>query len=225
MIAKIKKRPRLFIMIIGMIASLLFFEEVVDDVFHDPKVGDHEASVFDKKIADRVLLMQTQTLNQVMTDLTALGSVSVIGTLFIILASVMMVYRDYRGLVYLSVVLAGAGAIPFWLKNVFNRERPIVENHLVRVSDLSFPSGHTFAATALYIALAYYTAKFARTWGHEIFFYFLGLLVIITVGVSRIYLGVHFSTDVIGGLTSGAAWGLFVSILFELQKIIKRGLT
>lgn len=211
-------------MIIGMIASLLFFEEVVDDVFQDPAVGDHEASVFDKKIADRVLLMQTPTLNQVMTDLTALGSVSVIGTLFIILASVMMVYRDYRGLVYLSVVLAGAGIIPFWLKNVFDRERPIVENHLVRVSDLSFPSGHTFAATALYIALAYYTAKFARSWGHEIFFYFLGLLVIITVGISRIYLGVHFSTDVIGGLTSGAAWGLFVSILFEFQKIIKRGL-
>ena len=212
------KKPRFWLILAGIIISLIAFEEVVDDVFDDPLEGDHEASLFDQSIANWVLKIQTPLLNQVMIDLTSLGSVSVVATLFIILASVMVIYRDIPGLIYLSSVLAGAGTIPFLLKNYFQRERPIIGNHLERVTDLSFPSGHTFAATALYIALAYYAAKIARSWYHEIFFYFLGALLIVTVGVSRIYLGVHFSTDVIAGLSSGAAWGFFMSLIFEIYK-------
>lgn len=153
-----------------------------------------------------------------MTDLTALGSVSVVLTMFVVLASVLVSYRDYRGLVYLSVVLLGAGLWPTLLKTYYRRPRPVEIEHLVTVTDFSFPSGHAFGAASVYIALAFYAAKYAKSWHQELFFYILGGALITVVGTSRIYLGVHYPTDVIAGVAAGSAWGLGVSAAVEFFK-------
>jgi undecaprenyl-diphosphatase len=213
-----KRYLRFTLLILFSIMSVIAFEEVVDDVFSDPSEGDYEAREFDTSIASLVRKYESPELNQVMTDFTALGSVSVISTLFLILASILISYRDIKGLLYLSTVLIGAAFFPPLLKNYFARPRPLELDHLVKVHDLSFPSGHSFGATCLYIALAYYSGKYARTWAEEVYFYFLGFILIFLVGISRIYLGVHFPTDVLGGISSGAAWGLIVSAVFEFWK-------
>src|SRR5690606_32446059 len=119
-------------------------------------------------------------------------------------------YRDFKGIIFLSVVLGGAGLWPTLLKPYFGRERPSETDQLVTTVDLSFPSGHTFGATAVYIALAFYVAQYARTWAHEVFFYYLALVLIVLVGTSRIYLGVHYPTDILAGLSGGAAWALLI---------------
>lgn len=214
-----RKNLRAWIILVSIIISLFLFEEVVDDVFFDPQVGDHEASLFDEAVAARMREYRSPRLNQVMTDLTALGSVSVITTLFVILSSVMIFYRDLRGLLYLSIVAFGAGILPPILKGYFARSRPLESNHLVMVTDLSFPSGHSFGATAVYIGLAYYTGQYARSWVHELFFFALGGLLIVLIGTSRVFLGVHYPTDVLAGIAGGMAWSLFVSMIFELHRI------
>lgn len=202
-------------MILAVIIALLGFEEVVDDVFHDPAEGDLEAQRFDESIGQWARAMRSGWLTQVMTDLTALGSVSVVGTLFVLLISVLAIYRDFRGMIFLAIAGAGAGIWPWLLKKYYGRARPLEIDQLVRVSDLSFPSGHAFGAAAVYIALAYYAGRYARRWSQEVFFYCLGAVLILIVGASRIYLGVHFPTDVLGGLSAGAAWGFSASAVYE----------
>lgn len=214
-----KKNFRLLLMISTIILCVLAFTDIVDDVFYDASEGDDEAMVFDNAISSWVQGFRTPMLTQAMTDLTALGSISVIGAMFLVMASILMTYKDYRGIFYLMTVLAGAGVLPTTLKLIFKRPRPELTNQLVTVTDYSFPSGHSFGATALYIGLAYYAAKYAQSWRQEIFFYLLGMLLIITVGTTRIYLGVHYPTDVLAGISGGIAWGLLVSSIFEIFKL------
>lgn len=210
-----RRRIRFWILLAAMALSLIAFEEVVDDVFHDPLEGDHESHDFDQAISGWIRGFRSPSMTQIMTDLTALGSVSVLSVFFFLLASVLLTYRDLKGLSYLSLVIAGAGFWPSFLKPYYARPRPVEIDQLVTVSNLSFPSGHSFGATAVYIALTYYAAQYARRWPQEIFFYSLGALLICLVGISRIYLGVHFPTDVLAGVSSGAAWAFFISAVYE----------
>lgn len=210
------KRFRAWLMILGICFALICFEEVVDDVFHDPQEGDYEAQTFDRSISETAKAWRTPALNQVMTDLTALGSVSVIVTLFVIFMSLLISFRDLKGIAFVSFVLAGAGLWPTLLKLYFNRGRPADTEWLAQVNDLSFPSGHSFGAAAAYIGFAYYASLYAKNWRHEGFFYILGALLAAIVGLSRIYLGVHYPTDVLAGLSGGVAWGLFASAVYEL---------
>lgn len=211
-----KKPIRFWILIVLSLISLLFFEEVYDDVFLDPLEGDQEVFHFDEKIMQFFSQYRTPRINQMMTDLTALGSVSVVVTLFVVLASVLITYKDYKGLTYISVVLAGGGIWPLVLKPLFNRTRPEIVDHLVQVTDLSFPSGHSFGAASVYVALAFYSGGYARGWRQEIFFYLLGALLIFVVGLSRIFLGVHYPTDVLAGIAGGLTWGFGISAVYEL---------
>jgi undecaprenyl-diphosphatase len=216
------RRFRFWFMMTGVAVALLGFEEVVDDVFNDPLEGDLEAAALDRSVAQFIGRLRNPHLTQVMTDLTALGSISVVLTLFFILASILATYRDFKGLSYLTILLLGAGAWPFVLKPLFDRPRPPEMDRLISVSNLSFPSGHSFGASAVYIGLAYYAAQYTRSWAHELFFYCLGGALIFTVGVSRIYLGVHYPTDVFAGLCGGAAWGLLTACGYEYFSPTKR---
>jgi undecaprenyl-diphosphatase len=206
------------ILILGVILSSVAFYEVADGVFQDSLEGDQEVVQFDRQITDFFATYRTHQLTQAMTDITALGSLSVITTSFIILASVLMSYRDFAGLKYLGLVFVGAGLWPLFLKRMFARDRPPEMDHLVHVSDLSFPSGHSFGAAAFYIAFAYMAGRYARSWKQELFFYGLAGLLISLVGISRIYLGVHYPTDVLAGLSGGAAWAMAVSAGYERFK-------
>jgi len=207
---------RLWLSILGMVISAFLFEEIVDDVFRDPMEGDFEAKHFDTAVQVWIAGLRSPAITQTMIDLTALGSVSVNFVLLFIFTSILFTYRDYKGLSFLVIVAAGAGAWPLILKNYFARPRPEIGFHLVNVSDLSFPSGHAFGATSIYIALALYAARYARTLRHEIFFYCLGFFLVILVGVSRVYLGVHYPTDVMAGVCGGIFWALFIWAMFTL---------
>lgn len=218
----VSKWLRFWILVFGTLLALLVFAEVADDVFQGPREGDHEVQSFDQAIFSWSSQFRTPIVTQAMTDLTALGSVSVVITLFVILASVLASYRDFRGLSYITAVLAGAGVWPTLLKIYYRRPRPVELEHLVTVTDFSFPSGHAFGAAAVYIALAFYSAHYAKSWAQELFFYILGGALILLVGVTRIYLGVHYPTDVVAGIAAGSAWGFGVSAVVEYFKAKKR---
>jgi undecaprenyl-diphosphatase len=107
------------------------------------------------------------------------------------------------------------------LKRVINRERPPLD-HLVTVSTLSFPSGHAMSAMAFYGFLIYLCIQLRMPRWLKIFLpVVLGLLILL-IGMSRIYLGVHYPSDVLAGFIGGLIWITFCAILFNIFDIYRK---
>lgn len=208
------KKIRMIIMGLIILICALIFEEVVDDVFSDPMNGDPETLVFDQLILKKFNTIRTNQLTQSMIDLTALGSVSVISLLICVVMIFLISHKDWKGLFYIFIVASGSAMIPVFLKNYFARERPDLLGHLTVVETASFPSGHSFGATVTYFSLAFLLSREIKNIKLEILYYIVAAVVVVLVGISRMYLGVHFPTDIIGGISVGMIWVLIVSILF-----------
>lgn len=192
------------------------FFEVVDDVFYDVAEGDLETHEFDNAVAGYFVQFRTDNLTQIAIDMTALGSVSVIALFSLLAYSAVVLARDYIGFAHLSTALIGAAAWPALLKSYYSRERPSLFDHLVNVGDLSFPSGHSFGAAAAYATFAFFCARYIRLRTAEALCYFFAVAIVAVVGVTRIYLGVHFPTDVIAGLCAGGAWAFLLAAGFSI---------
>jgi undecaprenyl-diphosphatase len=105
---------------------------------------------------------------------------------------------------------AGGGALlNIALKHMFHRQRPVLENPLVTLSSYGFPSGHTMGATIFYGVLALIVTYWMRSWSRRVLTGCLAAFVIGLIGTSRIYLGAHYFTDVIGAVAVGLAWLAF----------------
>lgn len=209
---------RLWLMLaISCVLAYTFFE-IVDDVFYDPLEGDMESHEFDAAVTHYFSQFRSERLTQAAIDLTALGSVSVL-TVFAILAfAVVIGARDTHGLAHLSLALLGAALWPQVLKPLYGRERPDLVEPLVNVADLSFPSGHAFGAAAAYITFAYLCARYTQSRGTAIFAYACAALLILVIGLTRIYLGVHYATDVLAGFAAGGAWAFGLAAAFAFAQ-------
>jgi undecaprenyl-diphosphatase len=106
------------------------------------------------------------------------------------------------------------------LKQLINRARPVAE-HLVSVETLSYPSGHAMMAMAFYGILIYLFWQFPWNKLLKYTITMVLLLLILSIGISRIYLGVHYPSDILGGYAAGFMWVLFCIIIFHVMKIFK----
>ena len=108
----------------------------------------------------------------------------------------------------LVVIAAGSAVLPFVVKLIVARPRPTIE-HLSHLSSLSFPSEHTTQAAAIYLAIAIMLSQsLTRGWREAVIAF--GVLIALAVAWSRVYLGVHYPTDVAAGLVLGWGWALLV---------------
>ena len=141
-------------------------------------------------------------------DATALGGNVVIGVLILSVTSWLLLHGRRRdaGFVVVSIGL-GLGLL-FALKLGFDRPRPDLVPHLQAVYTSSFPSGHSTGATLTYLTLAALIARMERRPLDQAFPIAVALILSGLVGVSRVYLGVHYPTDVLGGWAIGTAWAL-----------------
>jgi membrane-associated phospholipid phosphatase len=214
-IANVPGSPRLWLMLFAASLFAYFFFEIVDDVFSDPLEGDNETPEFDAAVAQFFMQFRSERVTQIATDLTALGSVSVLVVFAVLAYAVIIGTRDVIGFLHLSIALLGALVWPVLLKPYFGRDRPAPVDQLVTVADLSFPSGHAFGAAAAYATFAFFCARFLQARSAEIFCYLFVLLLVCVVGITRIYLGVHYASDVLAGVTAGGAWAFFIAAAFS----------
>ena len=215
LIAGLPGSPRLWVMLAVACALIFGFVEVVDDVFEDPREGEADAGDFDREVGQFVQSFRSPLLTQVATNLTALGSSSVLAVFALLAYAAVLAGRDRVGLLHLTLALVGAFLLPELLKSYFARERPDALLHLVPVRSLSFPSGHSFGAAACYATFAFFFARYVARRSIEIFCYVLAALIVATIGLTRVYLGVHYPTDVLGGISAGAAWAFFLDAAFS----------
>lgn len=139
-------------------------------------------------------------------DLTALGSSTILWTIVAAVTGFFLLQTRYRtGLVVL--VAAGSGELlSALLKRVFNRPRPTVVPHLRAVYSTSFPSGHAMESTIVYLTLAVILIRASSDRSTKIYILLVAALLSILAGISRVYVGVHYPTDVIGGWIAGLLW-------------------
>ena len=151
----------------------------------------------------------TPTLNSFFLTVTDLGSVSFIGIVTVIIAAYLLSKRWYTKTFLLLAAMGGAAVLNLTLKLLFARARPELWDRLINETNFSFPSGHAMASSALVFTIV------ALLWGTRWRFpamiaggFYIGL-----IGLSRLYLGVHYPTDVIGGWLVSFAWVIAVSII------------
>ncbi|MCA1246413.1 phosphatase PAP2 family protein [Massilia sp. MS-15] len=130
------------------------------------------------------------------------------GILALALVAAIWLYRQGQRYWILALVAAvpGGQLLNALLKQMFARVRPQFAEPLLELATYSFPSGHALGATVLYGVLACYAARQARSRAGRVLPFVLALAMVATVSFSRMYLGVHYLSDVVAGLAEGCAW-------------------
>jgi undecaprenyl-diphosphatase len=144
----------------------------------------------------------------VVRDVTALGSKVVLLIFTTAVAVFLAVRRQSHALILLVVSTVGGMILADSLKQVFVRPRPELVPHLAAVYSTSFPSGHAMTSAVVYLTLGALLSQLVE--GRALKVYFLGVACFLTfvVGLSRVYLGVHYPTDVLAGWSAGLAWAV-----------------
>jgi undecaprenyl-diphosphatase len=116
--------------------------------------------------------------------------------------------RKYHALLLLLAATGGALLLSLLLKDVIDRPRPDLIAHRSHVMTKSFPSGHAMLSAAVYLTLGVLLARLTTSLRLKLYFLCIALLLTLLVGVSRVFMGVHWPTDVMAGWAAGLAWAI-----------------
>lgn len=147
-------------------------------------------------------------LESVCRDLTSLGSPTVLALITLAVVGYLWVDRKRAVALFVVVALAGGAVLESVLKLGFARPRPELVSHLVSTSSFSFPSGHAIMATITYLTLGVLLASAEKRRPVKLYLLASAAVLAFLIGLTRIYLGVHWPTDVLAGWCVGTAWAL-----------------
>lgn len=215
------RRELLVLASVLMPAALLYgFLQLADEV------REGETARFDEAVllalrnpADPSDPIGPRWLEVAVRDFTNLGSSTIL--IFVTLAAIgYLVLTGRRGMALLLLVSTGGGmALSNLFKFLFDRPRPDIVAHVVETMTSSFPSGHAMQSAVVYLTLGALLARVEKR--RMLKAYLLGLAVFLTlaIGLSRVYLGVHYPTDVLAGWSLGAAWAMLCwGVAWQLQR-------
>jgi undecaprenyl-diphosphatase len=204
----------------GLAALLWLGVEIADEVGEGDMLDlDRQLLLSLRNPADRADPIGPVWLEEMVRDLTALGSA---GVLLLVVASgvgYFLIARKWRTTLFVLVSTAGGMALGMTLKSVFGRARPDLVVHGARVFSESFPSGHAMQSTVTYLTLAVLVARSLSDWKARVYVIAIAVFVSIVVGLTRVYLGVHWPTDVLAGWVFGGVWSLLCgAVAYKLQR-------
>ncbi|MFD2518646.1 phosphatase PAP2 family protein [Salinimicrobium flavum] len=200
--------------VIFVIGTNLFVEFSAD-------VSGKALNKFDDRITEFITSFRTPELNNFFQFVTDLGDVyAYLIATTIAAAFFFFKLRNKRFIFQLLAVIIISGLANIALKRAFDRARPDLE-HLVVVKTLSYPSGHAMSAMAFYGFLIYLVFHIKMHKLLRLFLVTLFSALIFFIGISRIYLGVHFPSDVVGGFIAGLIWVAFCIILFNIIALLR----
>ena len=160
-----------------------------------------------------------EPVTQLMLGVSAMNGTLGISILSVLLALFLAWKRDWYWLLGLALAVPGGMLLNLLTKFAFHRQRPVFIDPIVTLSSYSFPSGHALASTVFYGTLAAYLVPRVKTAGWRAALLVGTFLMVMLVGLSRIYLGVHFLSDVVGAIAEGLAWlGLCMVTVASLRR-------
>ena len=194
----------------GAALALLMFVRITRELI------EGEVGAMDSAILLAVARKRTPWLTIAAIDVTALGSITLVVLFSAFTLVVLLVLRDRLGALQLLAASVGAEILIVATKNIIERIRPAEAVPLIVVSGFSYPSGHSVSTSALYLTIAIVASRYVQRPAARAAIFLAVSVVLIMVAASRVYLGVHYATDVVSGISLGAAWALLLAGFFTL---------
>ncbi|RJT31425.1 phosphatase PAP2 family protein [Mesorhizobium waimense] len=201
-----------------VIASGLWgFEELMEVArASTPHAFDTEILLAFRKMGQPDVPVGPLWLQGAMRDITSLGSSAVLVLITAAVIVYLLLIRRSRTALFVFVAVAGGQMLSSLLKHGIDRPRPDLVSHLVNETSLSFPSGHAMLSAVTYLTLGSLAARFLPGRTTKIFVLCLAVLTTVLVGISRVYLGVHWPSDVLAGWCAGFAWAMLCWLAVRL---------
>jgi undecaprenyl-diphosphatase len=171
------------------------------------------ANRFDRSVVRKFGRVRSPTGTVIVRSITSLGGAT--GAVGISLAALAASRRRPRLAWQIATGSLGGATAELLLKRFFKRERPVLIAQLEKVSSTSFPSGHSMAAASLYLTLAFVASRSRRLRAHRGASIGAAGALATLIGATRVYLGVHWPTDVLGGLALGTSWACATEAAFD----------
>ena len=178
----------------------------------------------DKWVINQVLYFRTPTATAAMKYITVLGE----STAYVIYSIIMIVILAYLGnkerrinqIIEYCVTMIGGSVLLILLKELIQRPRPISETTLIQVDGWSFPSGHAMMSVVFYGILLYIIIHRVKARQLQLLACAATVLIVVLIGVSRVYLQVHYLSDVIAGYIIGICWLIFCLVGLRIYRSI-----
>ncbi|HEU5013235.1 MAG TPA: bifunctional DedA family/phosphatase PAP2 family protein [Roseiflexaceae bacterium] len=202
---------------LGLLAAVLFLwllgGVTQDVVAHDPLTR------FDQHLAAMLHGWATPTATTVAVIISAFGE-PVVVVLAVVVAVLYILRRQWLHVGTWLIALAGAEVINQTIKYIVARPRPIFFHPLIPETGYSFPSGHVLFSVVAYGLLAYFAVLILRTWKLRTAVICAAAALVVLIGFCRLYLGVHYFSDVVGGVAAGGVW---LSTCITGMELVRRG--
>lgn len=196
--------------IIFSVSSLFFFIKLRSEVF------EKEFLSFDTGIINFIYNFRTPLLNKIMIGVSYLGSQFIIAAA-IILVVIFFLKNHKKDAALFIFIISMAFIINNILKEIIQRPRPQIYP-LISASGYSFPSGHAMDSFVFYATFSYLVFHFTQNKKLGFISTFVSITIILLIGISRVYLGVHYPTDVLAGYLGGFFW--FISVILIEKTLI-----
>lgn len=205
-----------FILSLFMVAAsaLLLFLMLASEVREGETFAfDHWLLLTLRESASTSVPIGPAWVTRALTDITSLGGSSVLALITLASAGYLFVARRPETALFLMLAVAGGALANTLLKLLFSRARPDVVQHLVEVAHTSFPSGHAMNSAVTYLTLGALLARAESSAAIRIYLIVVAILLTLLIGFSRVYLGVHWPSDIIAGWCLGGAWAILCSLV------------
>ncbi|WP_265594433.1 phosphatase PAP2 family protein [Haloferula sp. BvORR071] len=204
-----RRKPLGPLLLLAAAAGVLFFLKLASEVREDEfRRADEAILLMMREPGNPADPLGPPRVEEMARDLTALGSLTILTIVSTIgISSAFFAGRWKLALAGLVSVFSGM-AVMNLLKSTYARARPDLVAHVTTVHDASFPSGHTTMASVVYLTLGIMIARTQARKRVRIFVIALSILITLAVGISRVYLGVHWPTDVLAGWALGTVWAV-----------------
>jgi undecaprenyl-diphosphatase len=203
---------------VGVYAFLSIAEEVAEG---EVRAWDEALFLALRNPADTAQPFGPPWLQEAALEITALGGYAIIVLALAAVTGLLLVTRRYGPALY-AVLSVGSGAlVSHFFKGFYGRPRPDLVDHLDVVHTASFPSGHAMMSTVAYLTLAALVVHFFEDLRVRAYVLAAALFISVIVGISRVYLGVHWPSDVAAGWALGAAWACLAWLVLALLQFLR----
>jgi len=201
-----------------LVLALLFFELAGDVLEGDTQAFDERVLRALRRPDDPATPIGPRWLRIAALDVTGLGSASVLGLSVAAVVGYLLLQRMHRTALFVLAASVGGWLLNNGLKSIFQRPRPDIVPHLNEVMTMSFPSGHAMTSAAVYLTLGAMLMRLSARRITKIYCMGVAMTATILIGLTRVYLGVHYPTDVLAGWLIGLSWAL---LCWMLERVLE----